>query len=157
MPLSFLFGRNPLQGLFQKSKSCILTTTTVQGEPHARKVRVATCSQDGTHLWFVLPRRTRVAQDIARDPHVTLSVIDSDTLRLVHVSGLASVLADRHEPVWLDPDFHQEQALDVRGEDLDITLLRVEVDENVAPLDLAAETAAVARPGYGIFRVFNTG
>jgi len=155
MSLSFLFGRSPSNGLFEKAKSCVLTSTTARGEPHARKVRVATCSQDGSHLWFVLPRESSVANDIARDPHVTLSVMNANTMRLVHVAGKASVLGSRHDPVYLDPDFRQEETLDVRGETLDITLLRVDVDENEVPAEAdAAGHAIPPRPAYGIFRVF---
>ena len=137
MPLSFCSGAVQSSGLFQASKNCVLTTIAPNGQPHARRVRVATCSDDGAHLWFVIPRNSGIAADISADSNAMLSVMDAGSQELAHVSGTASLMGDRHSPVYLDPDFQQAQALSVVSDEIDIALLRVDVN----PSDSDAERA----------------
>jgi|EndMetStandDraft_7_1072992.scaffolds.fasta_scaffold43372_1 hypothetical protein len=144
-PLSFLFGRES-NGLFAPGKNCVITTLTTSGVPRSRKLRVGTCSEDGAHLWFVIPKGRGVASDIARDSNVMLTVLNAGTGKLVHVSGAANVLSDRVSPLYLAPDFQQPRALSVVIGEMDFALLCVEVDEQ----DLAEER----RPPNSLFGVF---
>ena len=153
MSLSFLFGRSGPNGLFRRSSHCVLTTITASGQPQARRVRVAACSDDHTHLWFVIAKDGGIVADVLCDPNVMLSAIDPNTQQLVHVSGLAGVLSDRHSPVYLAPDFRQAQALGVVSDEIDITLLRVDVGEGRAGADSASES----EPAHRIFRMFQAG
>jgi len=145
-PLSFLFGRES-NGLFAPTKNCVITTLTARGVPRSRKLRVGTCSEDGAHVWFVIPRDRGIASDIARDSNVMLTVLNAATGRLVHVSGVARVLSDRVSPLYLAPDFQQPRALSVVIGEMDIALLCVEVDEQ----DLADERRA-PNSLFGVFQ-----
>lgn len=135
--LSFLFGAlgadsNPL---FERGKRCVLTTLSASGHLHTRKLKVGTCSDDGSRLWFVIPSGEGIDAEIAHNPSVTVSVIDPDTLSLVHVSGVATPLRERSSPLYLRPNFTQALALNVVPAELDFTLLRVDLDTGL-DLDL---------------------
>ena len=132
--LSFLFGpaSNPL---FERGKRCVLTTLSASGRLHTRKLKVATCSDDGSRLWFVIPAGDGIDVEIAHNPSVTVSVIDADTLSLVHVSGVATPLRERSSPLYLRPNFRQALALHVVPAELDFTLLRIDFDPGL-DLDL---------------------
>jgi Pyridoxamine 5'-phosphate oxidase len=125
--LSFLFGAHP-NPLFERGKRCVLTTLGASGRLNARKLKVATCSEDGARLWFVIPAGDGIDAEIAHNPSVTVSVIDADTLSLVHVSGVATPLRERSSPLYLRPNFRQALALNVVPAELDFTLLRVDLD-----------------------------
>jgi general stress protein 26 len=153
MSLSFLFGRSEPSGLFERSRNCVLTTINARGQPHARRVRVAACSDDGTHLWFVIARDSGIVADVLCDANVMLSVMHPGRQELVHVSGLASVLGDRHSPVYLAPDFCQTQQLGVVSDDIDITLLKVDVSDQRS----GAVAAGDSEPPHRIFRLFQIG
>lgn len=128
--LSFLFGAHPAEAnsLFERGKRCVLTTSSGGGHLQARKLKVATCSEDGAHLWFVVPAADGIDAEIANNHSVMVSVIDADTLSLVHVSGQATLLRERSSPLYLRADFRQAQALNVVPAEIDFTLLRVDVD-----------------------------
>jgi hypothetical protein len=145
-PLSFLFGRES-SGLFAPAKNCVITTLTASGVPRSRKLRVGTCSEDCAHVWFVIPKERSIASDIARDANVMLTVLSATSGRLVHVSGVASVLSDRVSPLYLAPDFQQPRALSVVIGEMDFALLCVEVDEQ----DLADERR-VPNSLFGVFQ-----
>lgn len=146
MPLSFLFGRES-NDLFSPAKNCVITTLTASGVPRSRKLRVGTCSDDGAHLWFVIPKDRGIANDVVRDSNVMLTVMSAASGRLVHVSGAASVLSERVSPLYLAPDFQQPQALGVVVGEMDIALLCVQVDEQ----DLA-EGRKAANSLFGVFQ-----
>lgn len=149
LSLSFLFGRGSSHKLFERSRNCVLTTITGTGHPQARKVRVAACSDDGKHLWFVIPKGGGIAADVPFEPRVMLSVIDPDSQQLVHVSGLADVIGYSHEPLYLAPEFRQGQALSVVSGDADIALLRVDVRDEPVGVD--------SEPMHRVFRLFKGG
>lgn len=135
--LSFLFGAlgadsNPL---FERGKRCVLTTLSASGHLHTRKLKVGTCSDDGSRLWFVIPSGEGIDSEIAHNPSVTVSVIDPDTLSLVHVSGVATPLRERSSPLYLRPNFRQALALNVVPDQIDFMLLRVDLDTGL-DLDL---------------------
>ena len=137
--LSFLFGAHAAESnpLFERGKRCVLTTLSADGRLHARKLKVATCSEDGGRLWFVIPAGDGIDVEIAHNPSVTVSVIDADSLSLVHVSGVATPLRERSSPLYLRPNFRQALALHVVPAQIDFTLLRVDLD--VGPdIDLGA-------------------
>ncbi|MGY4831629.1 pyridoxamine 5'-phosphate oxidase family protein [Sphaerotilaceae bacterium SBD11-9] len=144
MSLSFLFGRGEPQALFQRYRNCVLTTITPHGHPQARKVRVAACSDDQTHLWFVVPKESGILADVSREPSVMLSVMDRHTQELVHVSGVASVVGRAHSPLYLAPGFCQAQALTVQCGEADVALLRV---------DLSERAGRDSAPPHRIFRI----
>ncbi len=127
--LSFLFGRHGAESnhLFERGKRCVLTTLSESGHPLMRKLKVATCSADGTRLWFVAAAGDGLEAEISRNPSVTVSVIDDDTLSLVHVSGVATPLRERNSPLYLQPDFKQSKALTVVPAQIDFTLLRIDL------------------------------
>jgi hypothetical protein len=143
--LSFLFGRSEPNGLFERTRHCVLTTISPAGRPRAHKVRVGACSKDRSHLWFVIDKASGIADDVGRQPHVMLSVMNRDTHQLVHVSGVASVTGPRRAALYLAPDFHQAQALTTHSDDGDIALLRVDV----AP-------SGDSEPPHRIFRLFQS-
>ena len=132
MALSFLFGAREAESnhLFERGKRCVLTTLSANGDLQALKLKVATCASDGARLWFVIPSAGGVEAQIAHDPSVTVSVIDADTLSLVHVPGRATLLSQRNSPLYLRPDFRQAQVLNVVPAALDFTLMRVDLDLN---------------------------
>jgi hypothetical protein len=131
--LSFLFGAHSADSnpLFERGKRCVLTTLSAGGRLQARKLKVATCSDDGTRLWFVVPSGDGIDAEIAHNPSVTVSVIDPDTLSLVHVSGVATPLRERSSPLYLRPNFRQALALHVVPAELDFTLLRIDLDSGI--------------------------
>lgn len=135
--LSFLFGARFAESnpLFERGKRCVLTTLSASGRLHTRKLKVGTCSDDGLRLWFVIPAGDGIDVEIAHNPSVTVSVIDADTLSLVHVSGVAMPLRERCSPLYLLPDFRQPLALNVVPAELDFTLLCVDLDTGL-DLDL---------------------
>ncbi len=137
LSLSFLFGRNDSAGLFERSRKCMVTALTPSGRPQACKVKVAACADDGSRLWFVIPRDSGLMPHIERHPYVMISVMDPSTQRLVHVSGIAHPMEGRHEPVYLAPDFRQRAELRVEIDELDFVLLRVDLDERMEEDDLA--------------------
>lgn len=140
MALSFRFGRGPFDDLFVKAKNCVLTTTTSYGDPHAHMIRIATCSNDqGAHLWFVIPRECDIAEDVAQCADVTLSVMNSRSMKLVHVQGRATLLGARHDPVYLDHSVRAAPALNVVRDELNFSLLRVDVDESEQPVHSRSE------------------
>ncbi len=106
----------------------MLTTLSASGRLQERKLKVATCSDDGTRLWFVVPMGDGIDAEIAHNPSVTVSVIDADTLSLVHVSGAATPLRERSSPLYLRPNFRQAHTLNVVPAELDFTLLCVDLD-----------------------------
>jgi hypothetical protein len=146
MSLSFLFGRSERSSLFERSRNCVLTSITLQGRPQAHKVRVAACSDDHAHLWFVISKGSSIAADVARQPNVMLSVLDRDSHQLVHVSGEASVAGKHPAPLYLAPDFQQAQALTMHSDDAEIALLRVDL----------GQTRGDSLPPHRIFRLFQT-
>lgn len=131
--LSFLFGIHHTESnpLFERGKRCVLTTLGAGGHLQARKLKVATCASDGARLWFVIHEADGIEAEIARNPSVTVSAIDADTLSLVHVSGRATLLGRRSSPLYLRPDFRQAQALNVVPGELDFTLMRVDLDQGL--------------------------
>lgn len=131
--LSFLFGPHPADSnpLFQRGKRCVLTTLSANGRLHARKLKVATCSEDGKRLWFVIPAGDGIDAEIAHNPSVTVSVLDADTLSMVHVSGVATPLRERSSPLYLRPNFRQALALHVVPAELDFTLLCIDLDSGL--------------------------
>ena len=135
--LSFLFGAHAADPnpLFERGKRCVLTTLSAGGHLHTRKLKVATCSEDGSRLWFVVPAGDGIDVEIAHNPSVTVSVIDADTLSLVHVSGVATPLRERSSPLYLRPNFRQALALTVVPAELDFTLLCIDLDSGL-DLDL---------------------
>ncbi len=140
MALTFQFGRSHFDDLFARAKNCVLTTTTLQGEPHARMVRIATCSNEhGSHLWFVIPRDSDLASDIAFDPQVTLSVMNARSLKLVHVPGCATLVGARHNPVYLHRSLVDASTLNVVRDELDFSLLRIDIDEHEQPVASRSE------------------
>jgi hypothetical protein len=144
--LSFLFGRSEPGTLFESARHCVLTTITPAGRPRAHKVRVGACSKDRSHLWFVVDKASGIGDDVARQPHVMLSVMNRETHQLVHVSGVASVTGPRRAALYLAPDFHQAQALTMHADDANIALLRVD-------LGLSGDS----EPPHRIFRLFQSG
>ncbi len=153
MPLSFLFGRTESRGLFQRSRNCVLTTIAAGRHPQAHRMKVAACSDDGTHLWFVITRESGITEDVVLEPNVMLSVINHDNQELVHVSGRARVVGQHRSPLYLSPDFEQSQSLGVISEEADIALLSVDVSESREPPDNAGDS----EPPHRIFRLFQAG
>ncbi|MEO8154744.1 MAG: pyridoxamine 5'-phosphate oxidase family protein [Rhizobacter sp.] len=153
MPLSFLFGRNEPSPMFRRASYCVLTTITAGGQPQARRVRVAACSADHSHLWFVIPKHTGIVADVLCGPNVMLSAINPNTQQLVHVWGQAGVMSDRHSPVYLAPDFRQTEELGVVSDEIDITLMRVDLGDGRTVADGACES----EPPHRVFRMFQAG
>ena len=149
MSLPSLFSRVGPHGLFQRSSHCVLTTITPAGAPQARRVRVATCSRESGHLWFVVARESGIVSEVAREPSVMLSALNPETNELVHVLGTGSVMGPRHSPLYLAPGFDQAPALSVVGDELDISLLRVDVSDNAA-----GDETGDTQPPHRIFRLF---
>ncbi len=135
--LSFLFGAHFAESnpLFERGKRCVLTTLGADGRLHTRKLKVATCSEDSRRLWFVIPAGDGIDVEIAHNPSVTVSVIDADTLSVVHLSGVATPLRERTSPLYLRPNFRQALALHVVPAEIDFMLLRVDLDPGL-DLDL---------------------
>jgi hypothetical protein len=131
--LSSLFGvrEGESNHLFEPGTRCVLTTLSASGYMQARKLKVATCAEDGARLWFVVHEAGGIEAEIAHNPSVTVSVIDTDTLGLVHVSGQATLLARRSSPLYLRPGFRQAKALNVVPAELDFTLMRIDLDRGL--------------------------
>jgi hypothetical protein len=131
--LSFLFGAHAAHSnpLFERGKRCVLTTLSASGHLHTRQVKVGTRSEDGNRLWFVVAAGDGIEAEIAHNPSVTVSVIDEDTLSMVHVSGQATMLRERSSPLYLQPDFSQARSLQVVPAEIDFTLLRVDLDTGI--------------------------
>ena len=152
MSFSSLFGRGESGSLFSTSRNCVLTTFSAKGHPQTHRVRVAACSDDRAHLWFVVTKDSGIANAIERDPNVMLSVMNRDTQQLVHVPGVARVAGDHHNPVYLAPDFRQTQALSVVSDEMAIALLRVDVGDGRP----GAEAAGDSHPPHRFFRSFES-
>jgi hypothetical protein len=136
-------------------RRCVLTTRSRTGEPHARKLRLSNYAvgQSAT-LIFVVPKASDVAEDVARDAHVVLSMLDPRSGRLVHLEGTAKLFDGRHTPAYLHPSVRGPQLRVVPGE-VDFALLRVEVPlvegellETQPPADIQLPLPE-ARPALG--------
>ncbi len=144
--LSFLFARHHAEKshLFERGKRCVLTTLSESGHPQVRKMKVATSSADGARLWFVAAVGDGLEAEIAQNPSVTVSVIDDDTLSLVHVSGVATLLRERSSPLYLQPDYKQSKVLTVVPAEIDFTLMRIDLDAGL-DIDLGSVRDTPAR------------
>jgi general stress protein 26 len=88
-------------------------------------------------LWFVTDSETNKLDELAMDPHVNCSYINSKTFEWVSVSGVARIVRDRkkikslYKPDWRAwfPDLGGER--DGTATDPRITLLFVEADSVV--------------------------
>jgi hypothetical protein len=120
-------GMALISALVGGHRRCVLTTRSRTGEPHARKLRLSNYAVGhSASLIFVVPKTSEVAEDVARDSHVVLSMLDPRSGRLVHLEGSAALFDDRHSPAYLHPSVRGPKLHVVAGE-VDFALLRVEV------------------------------
>jgi hypothetical protein len=121
-------GLSLITALADSGQKCVLTTRSKFGEPHARRVRVSNYSMKFTPtLLFVIPKDPEIADDVARDASVVLSVMDPRTGALVHLEGTAQLFDGNHTPAYLHPSVQQQPHLHVVAGEVDFMLLRVEI------------------------------
>jgi hypothetical protein len=115
--------------LVQRAHRCTLVTQTATGEHQARALRLHNHSLGFTvSLWFCVARQSDAAQDIRREPRVSVDVMDAMGARTIHLIGHAAVLEQRPSPVLLHPGVPQP-AMAIHADEIDFTLLRVDVEE----------------------------
>jgi general stress protein 26 len=90
-------SNNSLDALYKligEIKIAMLTTRRQDGHLESRAMATQKPAP-GADLWFVTSDGTAKLDDIARDPHVNLGFVKSDTWEWISVSGLARTSRDR--------------------------------------------------------------
>jgi len=115
--------------LVQRAHRCLLVTQAANGEHQARALRLHNHSLGfNVSLWFCVARHSDVAQDIRREPQVSVDVMDASEARTIHLIGRAAILDERPCPLLLDPAVPQPD-LAIHAGEIDFALLRVDVDQ----------------------------
>src|SRR5262245_5847924 len=90
-----------LAELIGEIRIAMLTTTTADGSLRSRPMTTQRAKFDG-QLWFFSKRESRKAQEVMRQPHVSLSYTGPEGNSYVWVSGRAELIADakKAEALW---------------------------------------------------------
>jgi hypothetical protein len=118
----------------QRARHCMVTTRLNSGNPHAARVRISMTSGDGPpHVWLMVPRDSRLAQDIELDPSLTLSFTEPRSQQLVHLTGEVALVEAHHNPVYLHPSVRHAPDLTVVEGEQDFVMLRVDIPSDQRP------------------------
>jgi general stress protein 26 len=80
-------------GIMQRARFCTLVTIGAGGHPQAR-IMDAFPPDEGMVVWMATTPASRKVGEIRKDPRVTLSYFDANTMGYVTLLGRAALVAD---------------------------------------------------------------
>ena len=114
-----------LRKLMKDIRIAMLTTVARDGGLHGRPMMTSDVESDG-NLWFVASGRSALAEEISKNPNVSVTYANAKGSRYIAVSGTATFIRDqaRLKDLWSG----KHKAWFPEGKkDPDLTLLKVEV------------------------------
>ena len=114
-----------LRKLMKDIRIAMLTTVARDGGLHGRPMMTSDVEADG-NLWFVASGRSALAEEIAKNPNVSVTYANAKGSRYIAVSGTATFVRDedRLKDLWSG----KHKAWFPEGKkDPDLTLLKVAV------------------------------
>jgi hypothetical protein len=120
---------HPLRRILQRTRICTLVTREPWGEMVAHSVRLYDWSLErNANLWFVVPKRSGLAQDLAHESQVTVEIADPQARKPIRLAGNAQFVDGRPSPVYLHPSV-RSATLRVDAAPLDFAFLMVELHQ----------------------------
>ena len=117
-------------GIMQRARFCTLVTIGGDGHPQAR-IMDAFPPEEGMVIWMATTPLSRKVDEIRKDPRVTLSYFDPNSMGYVTLVGHAAFVSDSTEKAkrWKD-DWAKIYKDSYRGDDyllIKVTPIRLEV------------------------------